>query len=75
MKMLGASEFWMLESTLFDSIMVDWKYEFFKKLMLYIDIGDILCISNSILTIWLWDYIKIKKIFQIVVFIYLKKEA
>ena len=50
LKMLSVSELRMLESNLFYSVTVDGKYEFLK-LVLHIDIGDIKCISSSILTI------------------------
>ena len=43
----------------------------FKKLVLHIDMGDIVWISSSTLAIWFWDYIK--KVFQALVFI-LKKD-
>ena len=51
LKMLSVSELRMLKSNLFHSIMADGKYKFLKKLVLPIDIGDIMCISSSILTI------------------------
>ena len=64
----------MFESNLFHSIMVDGKYEFLKNyIKLHINLGDIVCISSSILTIKLQDYIK--KVFGTLGFIYLKKET
>ena len=53
MKMLGASEFWMLESTLFDSIMVDWKYEFLKNWCFTL-ISGIFC--AFLILYWQFDY-------------------
>ena len=76
LKMLSVSELLMFESNLFHSIMVAFNYgwwKIFKKLVLHIDMGDILCVSSSILTIWLWDYIR--KVFRALVFIYVKKET
>ena len=49
--MLSVSELQMLEVNVFHSIMIDGKYEFLKKLVFHIDMGDILCISSSTLTI------------------------
>ena len=73
LKLFSVSEFWMFESKLFHSITFDGKYEFFKKLVLHIDKGDVMCISSSTLTIRLWDYMK--KVFRALVFIYIKKET
>ena len=50
LKMLSVSELRMLESNLFHSIMVDEKYEFLKNWYFICDMGDIMCISSSILT-------------------------
>ena len=47
----------MFESKWFCSIMFDMKYEFWKKLTFHIDVGDMIGISSSILTIRLWDYV------------------
>ena len=60
LKMLSVSEVQMLESNFFPLNYGWWKIWIFKKLVLLIHIGDILCISSSILIIWLWDYIKKK---------------
>ena len=52
----------ILEFSLFLSIINNEKIYFFKKLMFYIDLGDIMCISSFIQAVSLWDYIK--KVFR-----------
>ena len=47
--------------------------KFFEKLILHIDMGNIMFISSSILAIKSWDYVK--KIFRALVLMYIKKET
>ena len=51
LKMLRDFELRILESNSFHSTMVDGKNKFSKKLVLHIDMEDIVCISSSIVTI------------------------
>ena len=57
LKIISVSEFQRFESNSFHSVMVDEKYKSLKNLI-FIVIGSIMCISNSMLAIRLWDYIK-----------------
>ena len=52
----------ILEFSLFLSIINNEKIYFLKKQMMYIDLGDIMCISTFIQAVSLWDYIK--KVFR-----------
>ena len=72
LKIISVSEFRRFESNSFHLVMVDEKYKSLKNLI-FIVIGSIMCISNSMLAIRLWDYIKY--VFWTLVFIYTKKET